>query len=183
MYLVETDYKKAIKGEILAIILGGDTSIRLDAELAAEQEMESYLSSRFDLPLVFLQYDDFNASNTYMTGTRVKNANVVYEAKQDNITGAFNSALWDKKFERSALITMYLVDLALYHVHSRIMPQQIPALRENRYNAAIDYLEKAAKGTINPQLPRVLDSEGVEEEKSLTWGSGKKFSTKNNRYF
>ena len=55
--------------------------------------------------------------------------------------------------ERNALIVMYCCDISLYHIHSRISPDNIPTLRDERYKAAIDWLEKAADGFTAPLLP------------------------------
>lgn len=46
-----------------------------------------------------------------------------------------------------------LVDMVLYHIHSRIMPDNIPTLRQKRYDLAITWLEKVASGFIAPDLP------------------------------
>lgn len=46
-----------------------------------------------------------------------------------------------------------LVDIMLYHAHSRVMPDNVPEVREKRYNNAINWLEKVASGYIAPSLP------------------------------
>lgn len=56
------------------------------------------------------------------------------------------------------IITMNLADIALYHAHARIMPDNVPSLREERYKMAINWLEKIADGFINPALP-IKDTE------------------------
>lgn len=71
---------------------------------------------------------------------------------------------------RNASIVMYLVDIALYHLHARISPDNIPTLREERYKNAKDWLEKVADGFIKPLLP-VKD---VENSTPLRYGSGDK---------
>lgn len=55
--------------------------------------------------------------------------------------------------EKNSLIVMYLTDIILYHLHSRIAPDNIPELRVNRYTNARDWLEKAADGFTSPLLP------------------------------
>lgn len=46
-----------------------------------------------------------------------------------------------------------LADITLYHLHSRVMPDNIPTLRQTRYDNAINWLEKVAAGYIAPLLP------------------------------
>lgn len=69
-----------------------------------------------------------------------------------------------------------LVDVMLYHAHSRIMPDNIPELREKRYNNAINWLEKVASGYIAPQLPL----KETDPTNPLRYGNS---STTENKYF
>lgn len=61
--------------------------------------------------------------------------------------------------QRNPTIVMYMVDITLYHVHSRIAPRNIPEIREARYEHAIEWLKSANKGTIIPDLPIITTSE------------------------
>jgi hypothetical protein len=64
---------------------------------------------------------------------------------------------------------MYLIDITLFHLYSRINPRNIPDLRKERYNGndpmdrggAIGWLKKVASGDITADLPRILPSQGV----------------------
>lgn len=71
---------------------------------------------------------------------------------------------------RNASIVMHLVDIVLYHLHARISPDNIPTLREDRYNNAKDWLEKVADGFIKPLLP----VKEIEDSTPLRYGSGDK---------
>ncbi|MFA5420272.1 MAG: phage protein Gp36 family protein, partial [Bacteroidales bacterium] len=46
-----------------------------------------------------------------------------------------------------------LADITLYNLHTRLMPDNIPKLRQTRYDNAIAWLEKVADGFIAPILP------------------------------
>jgi phage gp36-like protein len=61
--------------------------------------------------------------------------------------------------DRNALLVMYAVDMLLYHLHSRINPNQIPDLRIERYNNAIEWLKAVAKGMLSPALPAIETNE------------------------
>ncbi len=67
---------------------------------------------------------------------------------------------------RSPLIVMYLLDIALYHMHSRITPRNIPEIRVDRYDSAIAWLKMVSKGDITPDLPRIADEEGEKVVRS-----------------
>lgn len=60
--------------------------------------------------------------------------------------------------ERIPIIVQMMVDIVLYHAHSRIMPDNIPTLRVDRYKNAIVWCEKVADGFINPVLPIKTDT-------------------------
>lgn len=77
--------------------------------------------------------------------------------------------------DRNDLIVMYLCDIVLYHLHSRIAPDDIPEFRRDRYVGARDWLEKTADGFTNPVLPRV-----EEGESPLKYGNS---SPKQNPYY
>lgn len=113
IFLINEDFKTQINEDNLEVIINNDYSILYDAERKSIQEMESYLSLRFDTENIF------------------------------NRTGE----------ERSALLVMYLIDMMLYHIHSRINPRKIPDLRGIRYEAALAWLSSVAKGLLSPKLP------------------------------
>lgn len=54
---------------------------------------------------------------------------------------------------RYPILLMYTKDIALYHIHSNISPQNIPALRKDRYDAAIKWLLMVSKDQLNADLP------------------------------
>lgn len=62
--------------------------------------------------------------------------------------------------ERNPVIILKLLDMVIYHLHSRINPRQIPDLRAERYENAIKWLEDVAKDKIDPDLPATEQPEG-----------------------
>jgi hypothetical protein len=65
--------------------------------------------------------------------------------------------------ERHHLVLMYTIDIMLYHVHSRINPRRIPALRIERYKEAKEWLKQILNGDLTPELPPILNEDGDEE--------------------
>jgi phage gp36-like protein len=54
---------------------------------------------------------------------------------------------------RNPALVMYMTDMAIYHMVTRINPRNVPEHRQSRYDNAIDWLEASAKGSISPDLP------------------------------
>jgi phage gp36-like protein len=59
---------------------------------------------------------------------------------------------------RNPLIVMYMIDLILYHLHSNTPSRVVPKQREDRFNAAITWLEKVNGGALLPTLPELPDT-------------------------
>jgi hypothetical protein len=68
---------------------------------------------------------------------------------------------------RSQQLVMYLIDMTLFHLHSRISPRNIPEIRVDRYESAITWLNRAAKGVITANLVKIQPPSG----KRIRWGS------------
>jgi hypothetical protein len=71
-----------------------------------------------------------------------------------------DAAKWVSGDNRDQQMVLYFIDLALYHVHSRIAPRNIPELRVKRYDAAIDWFLRCAQGKVTPELPILQPKQG-----------------------
>ena len=78
--------------------------------------------------------------------------------------------------DRNRLIVMYMVDIVLYHLHSRISPRKMPDVRILRYESAIMWLKAVAKGTISPNLPIYSDDQIENQTGGFLFGSHEKTS-------
>lgn len=72
---------------------------------------------------------------------------------------------------RNALIVMYLIDIALYHMYSAVTPSMVPQIRVDRYNAAMKWLDMVRRGQINPALPPNQDTDGNPTGTSIFGGN------------
>jgi hypothetical protein len=61
--------------------------------------------------------------------------------------------------ERNSHIVMIVLDCSLYHLYTPI-PRQMPDIRAQRYQDAIDWLKLAAKGENTADLPPITDDSG-----------------------
>jgi phage gp36-like protein len=78
--------------------------------------------------------------------------------------------------DRNPLIIMYMIDIILYDLHSNTAARVLPKLREDRYKAAIQWLEKVNKGDLIPSLtaipstaPDPLYKFGSDDRVSSRW--------------
>lgn len=86
-----------------------------------------------------------------------------------------DTSYWSKGDNRNQDIVMFLLDITLYHAHSRINPRNIPELRMIRYDGnnsmqnggAIAWLKRVAGGEINADLPTLIPEQGL----AIRWGS------------
>lgn len=56
---------------------------------------------------------------------------------------------------RNLQIRLSIVDITLFTLHSRIAPNNVPELRQKRYDNTIAWLKACAKGAVTPTLPEV----------------------------
>ena len=138
-FLEETDYQVQVRTWVKNLLVdehttGGDNAILQRAEMAAQEEMESYLSNQYDVAKIF---DPAQAVE-----------------------------------ERNALIVMYMVDIAVYHLHANITPNDVPEVRQTRYDNAITWLKKVADGKLSPNLPVPEVPEGEEDPGSTLFQGG-----------
>lgn len=84
---------------------------------------------------------------------------------------------WTSGDNRNPQMVNYMIDVVLYHIHSRIAPRNIPDLRVKRYDDAISWLKSCAKGDyITASLPKIQPKSGMRSR----WGS--RLPKQNNNY-
>jgi phage gp36-like protein len=157
----------------------------------------SYIVDDKVLFYVTLPQNEWSAKTSYTAGSQVWYNDSVYTAVVDNIgvtpdssiatwgagvsysvvagTKPTNTTYFTRGDNRNQQIVLYMVDICLYHLHSRINPRNIPQLRGLRYEEAIKWLNMVASGTVTADLREINPEQGV----SIRWGS----STRNeNKY-
>ena len=79
-------------------------------------------------------------------------------------TGQFNPSDWQKVWalgdNRSQLMVTSIVDIALWYIHTRIAPNNIPELRVDKYNVAIEWLRRVRDGIEQANMPLIQPKEG-----------------------
>lgn len=156
---------------------------------------------------VSLPYPEYNSNTEYSIGSQVWFNDKVYTATTSvknvsplisqywglgvtyNVTGIYpdNITKWTFGDNRNSLIVQYLLDITLYHLHSRINPRNIPDLRKERYNGndpmerggAIGYLKNVASGDVTCDLPKIDPTQGL----SIRWGNANGLTNRNSNMY
>lgn len=75
----------------------------------------------------------------------------------------------DQEDSRNKMIVMYMVDIALFHMHSQLPNRMGLETRRVRYEDAIKWLRDVANGLITPELP--VPGADDPDPLSCNWGS------------
>lgn len=170
IYLTKQDILTYIEEDQLGIISRQSDATILRAEMAAKEEMASYLSARYDVDKVFIEVPNW-AAGTYNEGQFVNyqpNANAewaVYRAKENTNAAPSDNTKWELRDDRNAIVVMFLADITVYHLFTAINPRNIPELRGIRYEAAVAWLNKVQKMQANPNLPKLQEADFVPQVK------------------
>lgn len=188
MFLVKKDYFILIDEEDLDVVTySTDTNttpedIIKDTEINVIQEIISYISGRYDCAKIFVDTIEHQTGDSY-------NAN---EFLYDEVTNKFYKAIVDttgadlltdetKFLEgdiRPALIRRHVVNIALYELHSRINPRNIPTFRIERRDDSIKWLKMVQDPRNNVNADEFLPKKEFKEKtgNDISWNSKPKLT-------
>lgn len=123
-------------------------------------------------------YTDYAAGDVVWYGTKTYtaiSANTGYQPDEntgywedngqwsvDSIDLPDGNAVFIAEDDRNQQMVNYMIDVVLYHLHSRIAPRNIPDLRVKRYDDAISWLKQCAKGDhLTAALPQIQPRQGM----------------------
>lgn len=169
MFLRKSDFYSKIKEDNLDVILkdsGGSVEITFltEAILSATAQVRSYLAHYYDVNFLFRPVVAWSNTTAYTVGDFVAYPDVesgaIYTAKTDHNGSQpdTNPNDWDTSDPREDLLKLFTSDIALYHLHSRINPRNIPELRTQRRDEAIEWLKGIKKGDVTPEFPLLEDT-------------------------
>ena len=90
MYLRYYDYQRLINSDNLQQVISANDSLRLLSEQAAQEEVYSWLNTKFDLSRELTDTNPFNITTTYTGGNRIELNFAIYDATK---TYALNSLI------------------------------------------------------------------------------------------
>lgn len=174
MYLTQIDFNNHQRAGDLDILSNSSSSSLTFAFSAAIEEMTSYLSMRYDVNSIFIDIQEYDNSKAYISGDQIfynNNGQLTYYVCKNDSTGnaPTNTTYWTPKDNRNPFIVMIGVDIATYHLHTKIPERKTPEDVNDRYLDAKKWLEGVAKGLNNPSLPKLSDS--TTPSKTITFGS------------
>lgn len=112
-------------------------------------------------------YTAWSGVTTYTTGNRVSYNSIIYQALANSLNITPDSDItkwqpvsWSQGDDRSAQLVQKMIDVCIYHLHSAIAPRNIPELRVKRYDDAISWLDKCARGEITLDSPLIQPIQG-----------------------
>lgn len=112
--------------------------------------------------------DDGYVYTALQASTNQELTNTSYWSPMVNIA-INNTTYWATLDNRYPLFVELAMDMALYNVHARINPRNIPELRIERNREALDQLDRWASGTDTAEVMNVNESE--QTGYSIRWGS------------
>lgn len=172
-YLHPGDYTAQVRSEIKTLVGGTDEKKLMVAEKAAVSEMKSYLSKRYDVAKIFYLFSKFDPAVAYTAGataadlgklvyykknTEADESYIVYECITNTAAGESpesHPAKWEEFTGRNPFIVMRLVDMVMYHIHSKDASRLMPKIREDRYQDALDWLKMVGAGKVDADLPQL----------------------------
>lgn len=112
-------------------------------------------------------YTAWSSVTTYVSGNKISYASKIWLSlgSSTNIIPGTDITKWQSigftsGDNRSQQLVMYMVDIVLFHLHSRIAPRNIPQLRYDRYRNAKQWLKDAANAIITADLPVIQPAQG-----------------------
>jgi len=194
-FIVKKDFYTVYTSEDFDKLIGDNESIWQDQLPRTIEDIKAYLRARYDVEKIFAEVKDFDIATaflredriiweetaydstaTYNTDDLVSYSTGIYQAKEDAITGAFDSDKWtllgtdgdfytcikdstgnlpsDTEFfsntdSRNAKIVEITVDFMLYNLMPRLNNVDIPKIRNERYDGDRNNMVTGAKGWLN----------------------------------
>lgn len=179
LFITESDYETYARAATLADLKGTSTTRLTKAERAAEEEIYSYLSERYDMDLVFPTIYVWTAAQDFSIDERsvvISSGEepVFYIAKSanTNLPPADNENTWEEDDPRNPMIVRYMVVMSLYQVYQSLHGKNIPQHIREEYDLAKDWLLRVAKGQLNPKLPKLDENNDGLEDLPVVGGGG-----------
>jgi hypothetical protein len=184
MFLVKDDYITLIRQDKLDQITEADDTILNKALPAAQEEAAGFIRHRYDEAKVFKAVKEVttNTVSGVTTGDRFYQTTEkkFYVATADSGTDLANTDFFSQEDDRNPKLVEVVVDILLYNIYSRINPKSVPTHRRIRYDGddpkqqggAMGWLKMVQKGTIEPNLPAIVDANGVSPQntESVAYG-------------
>lgn len=159
MFILDFDYLPVIRQDIRNIVTQNDSKTLSKAVGNAISYVQDHLRNTYDLDAIFISINAYSNSATYSEGDYVHSNWEIYKAKVDSPGALTNNDDWEKGDPRNQRLVEVIVDIAVYNMHSRLTPSNIPQIRIERYESATSWCEMVLKNQLNPGLPKLTANE------------------------
>jgi hypothetical protein len=188
MFLIKKDYFILIDEEDLDVVsYSSDTGTTPDeiistTEAGTIQEINSYISGRYDCSKIFVDTIEHQTGDSYSKGEFLFDAtsNKFYTALVD--TTASDPLTDETKYKegdtRPALIRRHVVNISLYELHTRINPRNIPEFRIQKRDDSIKWLKMVQDPRNNVNADEFLPKKDFGEKRGndISWNSKPKLT-------
>lgn len=178
MFLRKKDYDTKIGRMVFEDVLSQNEAT-LDAieNDVLYGEIAPRISHRYDVTAIFKDLNIYDSTKAYAVADWV-----VYPDEDGTIytiatataageTPVSDPAKFTEGDPRSQLIIRIATDMVIYQAFAQINPRQIQALRETRYQAALQLLLDIQSGEINPDSLTEIDAENSKGYSIRFWTS------------
>jgi hypothetical protein len=184
-FILPQDYDVLITDDQLTQVTTNQNNIDVCLQ-QSEEEVKEWLRHRFDVEFDMRAFKVV-AGDDGVTATKddrifQSTSGILYLCTVD----ATSESLPDTNFfivqdDRNRKLVQVVVDVFLYHLHTRLNPRNIPIHRRLRYDgdgdiekamSAVKWCSMVQKGTITPALTPSLDEDGeeIQDGQSVIWG-------------
>lgn len=164
-YLRDSDYFHKITEHDFLTLVEDEVSPDLfvfDTELKAQEQISLFLRKRYDLTELFETYSDYKTGVQYGTGdtvwysedTESTYTSYLYTPKSTT-TSLPSTANWERYDPRYTSIVDWMVTIAIYKLHERISPDNIPSHRKDAYEEVMMILKAIQNGRLSPAFPEI----------------------------
>lgn len=119
----------------------------------------------------YINSSDYNLQIQDVNLQQIINSNVAIRETADLLAEAEARSFLIQKYDfdaemlktgtaRDPQLLAYIIDISLFHLHSRIAPRNVPELRQTRYENAIAWLKMCAFGEVTPKLTPISPEQG-----------------------
>jgi hypothetical protein len=184
-YILKRDYDHIIRAEVRQMVQGNNDYTLNAAEVTAIEIASGYLRQRYDVAKIFADIPStlqlINLSTPIVENDYCHDANDnIYKALVDEANPAqlTDTDQWTLSDPRNKALLLWVIDICVYNIHSNLAPQNIPQLRQNRYDDAMKCLREIQKETITPDLPLLVTDDVEATSGTYTFSPDTKATTK-----
>ena len=184
-FILPQDYDVLITDDQLTQVTTDQKNIDVCLQ-QSEEEVKEWLRHRFDVEFDMRAFQ-IETGDDGVTATKDDRifqsaSGILYLC----IADATSESLPDTNFfivqdDRNRKLVQVVVDVFLYHLHTRLNPRNIPVHRRLRYDgdgdiekamSAVKWCSMVQKGTITPALTPSLNEDGeeIQDGQSVIWG-------------